>query len=164
MVNGLRLLILNLLWMVLVIFAMSFPPLDMAASAGFLGIIIAIGVRMRRAGLSRLSVAGIAALSQIPGLLLTAASIHAWVEAGPVSSDYDFMLQFWHAAWVPLLSLSRATVGHITVGYLANYVLSIIYIALMTFAGDLFALIAGIGLRITSLEKGKICLASLERK
>lgn len=164
MVNGLRLLVLNLLWMVLVIFAMSFPPLDMAASASFLGIIIAIGVRMRRAGLSRLSVAGIAALSQIPGLLLTAASIHAWVEAGPVSSDYDFMLQLWHAAWVPLLSLVKARVDQINLGYLANYVLSIIYIILMTFAGDLWAFAVNARLRITGPEKGKICSASLERK
>ena len=93
---GLLLLAFNLLFAVLVWLAMYFPGLDLAASVAC-GYFLFRWIRgLSRVGVSVWQAAGISFISQLPGLILGGLALVSWYLYGPLTSNFDFMLQMWH--------------------------------------------------------------------
>jgi hypothetical protein len=74
-----------------------------------------------------------ATLAQLPGLIFSGIAIHSWWRYGPLTSNFDFILQMWHTPFVPLLSiLPTVHLQEFPISFLLAYILSPAYILLMT--------------------------------
>lgn len=134
---GLRLLLFNLLYAILVWFTMYFPGLDLLASAFFFYVLLRWSQYLVDAGLNTWRVMGTATLAQVPGLIWGSLALYSWWLYGPLTSNYDFMLQMWHTPWVPILSLLPTIhLQGFPLSFLLLYILSPLYILLIgLFAG-----------------------------
>lgn len=132
-----RLLIFNLLYAILVWFAMYFPGLDLLASAVFIYLLFSWSKYMVRNGMNTWRVMATAVLAQLPGLVFSSLAIYSWWRYGPLTSNFDFILQMWHTPFVPLLSLLPAVhLQGFPLSFLLAYILSPVYILLIgLFAG-----------------------------
>jgi len=130
---GLLLLAFNLLFAVLVWLAMYFPGLDLAASVAC-GYFLFRWIRgLSRVGVSVWQAAGISFISQLPGLILGGLALVSWYLYGPLTSNFDFMLQMWHTPWIPIFSwLPPIYLRGFSLTFLLLYLLSPAYILLVT--------------------------------
>lgn len=132
-INGTRLLITNLLFMLLVWLAGYYPGLDLAGSAGFFIFTLYESRRLHSTGMTAGRRAITACIAQLPGVILEPPAIVTWFIHAPAVSDYDFALSIWHTSWNGILSLlPQATVGDVYLPYLLLYLLTPLYIGLMT--------------------------------
>jgi hypothetical protein len=134
-----RLLIFNLLYAILVWLTMYFPGLDLLAAAIFIYLLFRWSQHMIDNRMNTWQVMATAALAQLPGLIFSGIAIHSWWRYGPLTSNFDFILQMWHTPFVPLLSiLPTVHLQEFPISFLLAYILSPAYIVLMTlFAGML---------------------------
>ncbi len=131
---GLKLLAFNLLYAILVWLTMYFPGLDLLASTFFLYCLYCWSRYLGHAGFSMWRVMGTATLAQVPGLIFGSLALYNWWLYGPLTSNYDFMLQMWHTPWVPMLSLLPSMyIREFPLSFLLLFVLSFVYILLLGF-------------------------------
>ncbi|MGI6549613.1 MAG: hypothetical protein ACOX4Q_12665 [Syntrophomonadales bacterium] len=128
-----RLLIFNLLYAILVWLTMYFPGLDLLAAAIFIYLLFRWSQHMIDNRMNTWQVMATAALAQLPGLIFSGIAIHSWWRYGPLTSNFDFILQMWHTPFVPLLSiLPTVHLQEFPISFLLAYILSPAYILLMT--------------------------------
>ncbi|MGE5397348.1 MAG: hypothetical protein ACM3MK_07410 [Chitinophagales bacterium] len=133
MIRGLILLLFNLVFALFVWLMMYFPGWDIMASLLYVGFICWEARVLKLSGLKTKQIFGIALVAQLPGLILEALAIWYWYRYGPVTSDFDFVLQMWNTPFVPLISLfAWPRVFNVALGYLGIYLCSPFYILAMT--------------------------------
>jgi hypothetical protein len=143
---GFRLLSFNLFYAILVWLTMYFPGVDLLASVFFIYLLFRWSRYLGDAGFNTWQVMGTAFLAQIPGLVFGSLAIYSWYLYGPLTSNHDFLLQMWHTPLVPILSLLPTIhLQGFPLSFLLLYVLSPVYIILMT-------LIAGLSTRPAGLD------------
>lgn len=143
------LIVFNILFAIFVWLAMYFPGLDILASLAFVIILIWFslslgkmemtsvqGYRLANSNKSiwqkKLSIIAICLIGQSPALITEGLAIWNWVNFGPFTSNYDFVLQMWHIPWMPLISVLPAwNVEGFVVSFLSLYLLSPVTILLM---------------------------------
>lgn len=127
-----RLLIFNLLYAILVWLTMYFPGLDLLASVVFIYLLFRWTRYMVRNRMNTWQVISAATLAQLPGLVFSGIALYSWWLYGPLTSNFDFILQMWHTPFVPLLSLLPAVhLQEFPLYFLFAYILSPLYILLM---------------------------------
>ncbi|MGE5544245.1 MAG: hypothetical protein ACM3UW_04665 [Bacillota bacterium] len=127
-----RLLVFNLLYAILAWLTMYFPGLDLLTSAVFIFLLFNWSRYMVRNGMNTWQVMAAAFLAQLPGLVFSGLAIYSWWRYGPLTSNFDFILQMWHTPFVPLLSLLPTVhLQGFPLSFLLAYILSPVYVLLM---------------------------------
>lgn len=129
---GLWLQCFNLLFATLAIMAMYFPGGGWLAGLVFLYLIVRYAKDLSSGGLSPRQLVFSALIGQLPGLTFTALACWSWYQYGPLTSDFDFLVQMWNAPMICFISvIPPITWRGFTLAYLATFLISPLLVVLM---------------------------------
>lgn len=132
-ITGLWLLAFNLLFATLAMMAMYITGLSWVLALAFIYLTLRRAWELKRKGFTTGQIAAAAFISQMPGLIFAVLALWSWYQWGPLTSDYDFLVQMWNAPLIPLLSIVPPIAWKgLAANYLAIFTLSPLMILIMT--------------------------------